>query len=152
MSSQSIRPLAICVFWNVGRILVSEGYDPVKKLKFYRPLGGGIEFGETSAQAVMREIREEINAEITNIRFIGTLESIFTYLGAPGHEIVQVYDGKFLDRTLYTIPTIIGAESNGQSFQAHWRSLDCFSEETPLFPDGLLQLLRSKVAYLEATV
>ncbi len=41
-----VRPLAICVFRHHDRILVMEGYDPVKKEHFYRPLGGGIEFGE----------------------------------------------------------------------------------------------------------
>jgi hypothetical protein len=40
-----IRPIAICVFRHKDRILVAEGYDPVKKQTFYRPLGGVIEFG-----------------------------------------------------------------------------------------------------------
>lgn len=41
-----IRPLAICVFRHQDRILVAEGYDPVKDEHFYRPLGGGNEFGD----------------------------------------------------------------------------------------------------------
>jgi len=44
-----IRSIAICVFRHKNHILVAEGYDPVKDEYFYRPLGGGIEFGETSA-------------------------------------------------------------------------------------------------------
>jgi NADH pyrophosphatase NudC (nudix superfamily) len=59
-----IRPLAICVFRREDRILVAEGFDPVKQEHFYRPLGGGIEFGENSVETISREIREEINAEI----------------------------------------------------------------------------------------
>ena len=150
MSSQRIRPLAICVFRNRGRILVTEAHDPVKRQSFCRPLGGGIEFGETSAQAVAREVREEINAEVANLKLIGTLENIFTYLGATGHEIVQVYDGEFVDESLYGLASIPGAESNGQAFQAIWRELECFSTELPLFPEGLLQLLNSKAAHLAA--
>ena len=46
MKKNRIRPLAICVFLNNNRILVAEGYDPIKQQTFYRPLGGGIEFGE----------------------------------------------------------------------------------------------------------
>jgi hypothetical protein len=41
-----IRPLAICVFSQNGKILVCEGYDATTSDTFYRPLGGGIEFGE----------------------------------------------------------------------------------------------------------
>ena len=41
-----IRPVALCVFHHDKRILVFEGYDKAKDEIFYRPLGGGIEFGE----------------------------------------------------------------------------------------------------------
>ena len=88
-----IRSLAICVFRNHDRILVAEGYDPVKKQTFYRPLGGGIEFGEYSEQTIHRELREEIGAEVCDLKYLGALENVYVFNGRPGHEIVQVYDG-----------------------------------------------------------
>ncbi len=42
---EQIRPLVICLFWQGQRILVAKGYDPLKREQFFRPLGGGIEFG-----------------------------------------------------------------------------------------------------------
>jgi len=81
MPGAQIRAIAICLFLNGDRVLVNEALDPVKGLRFCRPLGGGIQFGETGAQAVAREIREEIGAKVTDVRYIGTLENIFTYLG-----------------------------------------------------------------------
>ena len=81
-----IRAVAICIFGHDGRILVNEGNDPLAGLRFCRPLGGGIEFGETGAQAIARETLEEIGAEVSKVRHIGTLENIFTYLGARGHD------------------------------------------------------------------
>ena len=136
-----IRPLAICVFSHEGRILVNEAHDPVKGLNFCRPLGGGIEFGETGVQAVDREIHEEIGAAVTNVRYVGTLENIFTYLGKPGHEIVLVYDGELVDRSLYEREFLEGVEGE-ERFRAEWRALDTFGPALPLFPDGLVALLR----------
>jgi 8-oxo-dGTP pyrophosphatase MutT (NUDIX family) len=148
MPSERIRPLAICVFYREGRILVNESHDPIKGESFYRPLGGGIEFGETSAAAVEREIQEEIGASVTKLRLIGTLENIFTYLDAPGHEIVQVHDGQFVDQALYERHSFPGAESDGQPFEAIWQELESFSAQRPLYPDGLLALLQSKAVLL----
>ena len=47
-----IRPIALCVFRQEEHILVFRGYDPKKDQTFYRPLGGGIDFGETALDAV----------------------------------------------------------------------------------------------------
>lgn len=145
MPKPHIRAIAICLFLDEGRVLVNEAHDPVKGLNFCRPLGGGIEFGETGAEAVAREIREEIGAEVSGICYLGTLENIFNYLGEPGHEIVLVYDAKLIDASLYKRATVSGVESDGQPFVASWLSLDAFGPDLPLFPDGLIELLRVKV-------
>ena len=42
MDTTRIRPIAICLFRNANRILVSEGFDTIKQDYYYRPLGGGI--------------------------------------------------------------------------------------------------------------
>src|SRR5438552_3367142 len=96
-----VRPLAVCVFREGDRILVFEGHDPVKGESFYRPIGGGIEFGEHGAQTIVREVREELGAEVENVRYLGAIENVYTYAGAPGHEVVLVYDGELADRSLY---------------------------------------------------
>ena len=121
--------------------MVAEAFDPVKDETFYRPLGGGIEFGETSAVALVREIREEVGTEIADLQHIGKLENIFTYNGALGHEIVQVYDGRFVDESFYAMSSVPGVESNGESIHVVWKPLGYFSAEHPLYPHGLLGLL-----------
>lgn len=68
-----IRPIAICVFRRAGRLLVGEGYDPLKGETFHRPVGGGLQFGETSEQAMRREIGEELGVEIRGLRPLGVL-------------------------------------------------------------------------------
>jgi len=139
-----IRPIAICVFCNNNRILVAEGYDAVKNEFFYRPLGGGIEFGEGSEDTIRRELREEINVEVGDLKYLGALENIFTFNAAQGHEIVMVYDGALTESGLYEQAVIVGKEANGDDIRAVWMSLYEFGKgKSILYPDGLLELLRT---------
>jgi 8-oxo-dGTP pyrophosphatase MutT (NUDIX family) len=151
MHKGTIRPLAICVVRRGPLILVERGFDPTKNETFYRPLGGGIEFGEHSRAAVVREIREEIGAEITDLRLLGTLENIFTFDGVPGHEIVQIYEAVFVDPALYERDTIDGFEIElGAPVKAMWMPLDTFRAGTPpLYPDGLWDLLVARWGIIE---
>lgn len=96
-----IRPLAIAVIENGGKFLVVEGYDKAKDEKFYRAIGGGIDFGERSDQALNREIFEETGSELENIKFLGVLENVFSYQGTMGHEILFIYRADFKDKNLY---------------------------------------------------
>jgi ADP-ribose pyrophosphatase YjhB (NUDIX family) len=136
-----IRPLAICLFRRGDNILVAEGHDRVKGETFYRPLGGAIEFGEYATDALRREVREEINAEIKDLEYLGTFENIFEYEGEPGHEIVLVFDGAFVDASLYKRPELKGREDNGAAFRALWKPLLDFRRAALLYPAGLLDLI-----------
>ncbi|NET11216.1 MAG: NUDIX hydrolase [Merismopedia sp. SIO2A8] len=145
MKKPRIRPIAICVFQHNDRILVHQGYDNVKQESFYRPLGGGIDVGELSGDAVVREIKEELNADILHPRLLGILESVFTYNDQLGHEIVFVYDAQFVDTALYAQEKIIAVEGKRQ-FEAEWRSLQSLrsEEQGRLVPEDLWSLLDSE--------
>lgn len=142
MKPNIIRPIAICVFHHDGRILAAEGREPSTGRLFYRPLGGAIEFGEHSADTIARELAEELGAAVTDLHYLGTLENIFTYGGETGHEIIMVYDGAFVDSSLYE-RSLEGAEDDGEPFRAVWVSLaDCKDPAAPpLYPTGLIDLL-----------
>ena len=139
-----IRPIAICVFNHNDKILVSEEYDPSKGKTFYRPLGGGIEFGEHSIETIRRELMEEISAAVKDLMYLGTLENIYVFNGIPGHEIVQVYDGALVDSGLYEQAVISGHEADvNLPMKVLWKSLDEFGPgKSILYPVGLLELLR----------
>lgn len=142
MTSEKIRPIVIGIFRKGDVILVFEGYDPIKEETFYRPLGGGIDFGEHSRQTLIREIHEELGAEITEVRYLGALENVFTYNGQPGHEIIFVYEAAFVDPAFYELPELTGYEDDDSPFRAIWKPLEIFRRgEAPLYPKGLLGLL-----------
>ena len=138
------RPLAICIFRKEDQVFVGELYDASKDEVFYRPLGGTIEFGEPAREAVKRELQEEIEAEVINLRYLGALENLFTHEGEFGHEIVLVYEGDFADKAFYEAESVRAQEDDGMTFTARWKPLQEFREgKAPLYPDGLLRLLSS---------
>jgi ADP-ribose pyrophosphatase YjhB (NUDIX family) len=143
MDKEHIRPIVICLFRNGNRILVSEAYDSSKGDYFCRPLGGGIEFGEHSRDAMLREIREEIDAEVKNLEMVGVLENIFIYEGEQGHEVVFVYDAEFVDESLYERNEIHGYESGiDANFVAKWKSVEEIKQsKVRLVPETLIGLL-----------
>lgn len=142
MKEGIIRPLVICVFQKGDNILVAEGYDPLKEDHFYRPIGGGIEFGENSEEALIREMREELGTEITDLTYLGTLENIFTFNGKRGHEIVRVYDASFVDDSFNTNDSFEGIEDNGETFNVMRIPIQTFQTgELRLVPENLLDLL-----------
>ena len=139
-----IRPLALCVFRRGGLIFVARGCDSHTGQTFYRPIGGKIEFGERARDTVIREVREEIGAELESLRYLGTLENIFEYESRPGHEIVLIYDGAFSDPGMNRDDLAITGRDDGEVlYQACWKPLDFFraQDAPPLYPEGLLALL-----------
>ena len=105
-----IRVLALGLIRDGNRIFLSQGYDPVKQQTFYRAMGGGVNFGELSRDALQREFQEEIQAELTNIQYLGCLENLFNYNGQQGHEILQVYQCDFVDPKFYQLDQLVFAE------------------------------------------
>lgn len=143
MKAGQIRALALGVITKDDQILVFEGYDPSKNETFYRPLGGAIEFGEYGHEALARELREEIDVELENIRYFGLSENLFTYENQAGHEIILLYEAELADRSIYETDQILGREDDGSPLKVAWKPLNFFlSRKAPLYPDGLLEVLK----------
>lgn len=142
MKPGRVRALALAVIVHDDRIFVAEGHDPQTGTTFYRPLGGGIELGETSQQTVVRELREEIGAELCDLRYLGTLENIFHYNGQLGHEIVLLHRAAFTDPAWHQRASVAAYDDGDLNFIAVWKPLDDFRRGlAPLYPDGLLALI-----------
>ena len=73
------------------------------------------------------------------------MEATFEYDGRPGHEIVLLYEGVFVDPALYRQDEMQAHEHDGSPLRVLWKSLDSFdSERAPLYPEGLIELLRGE--------
>jgi 8-oxo-dGTP pyrophosphatase MutT (NUDIX family) len=141
MKPQQVRPIAICLIEDRGRLFVFEAQDTETGDTFYRPLGGGIEFGERGHECVARELREEIGAELERIRYVGTIENLFRCDGERGHEIVLVYRARFSDPDRYRDGPVVVHEET-ETLTGRWMPLAGFrSGEARLVPEELLDLL-----------
>lgn len=138
---QQIRVIALGLIKTETDLFVYEGHDFVQQQTFYRALGGGVEFNETSLEALQREFQEEIQAELTNIQYLGCIENLFVHEGKPGHELIQLYECDFADPQFYEIESVV-ANEGGAEFIAYWVAIDRFkSGELNLVPQACLAYL-----------
>lgn len=136
----AIRPIALAAVRRGDDLLVFEGHDATKGETFYRPLGGGIEFGEPAVVALRRELREELAAELSRVELLGVLENIFAAYGRQGHEIVFVYAADLAEPSLYEHDDVGRIIDEGSPVS--WQPLSRFTRgEAILYPTGLLELL-----------
>jgi 8-oxo-dGTP pyrophosphatase MutT (NUDIX family) len=143
-SRREIRAKAVAVVRSGDRVLVERGYDRVSGSRFYRAIGGHIDFGERAAQTVAREWREEYGLTLAEVRPLGVLENLFTYEGRPGHEIVFAFDARVVEPRVYQQDELEGMDPDGRRHEAVWVSLDDLATGgIPLSPAGLLELLQS---------
>ena len=136
---KEIRPIVLGIAIKDNKLLVSEGFDKIKKQTFYRCLGGGIEFLEKSSDALKREFKEEIGADITIKDFLGISENIFTYQGKKAHELIFFYSIE-LSNNDYKEEYHIIEEDDCDI--AKWINIDEFKNKTKiLYPNEIFKYL-----------
>jgi len=146
MKEKQSRTIVLGIFRHEGCLLVFEGHDPIRGVTFYRPLGGGVEFGEYGHQALAGEIREELGADVTDVRYLGTIQNIFTHGGEQGHEIALVYEARFTDPACYQPHAFAGAQDNGTPIKVSWKPLADFEAGAFLVPVELMAILHNHAA------
>ncbi|MGF3056656.1 NUDIX domain-containing protein [Microbacterium sp. YY-01] len=108
---------------------------------FHRLIGGSVELGATHKDAIIREVREELGAQIIDLQHLGIIENIFRFNGEVGHEIVALYTG-----TLNPAPVEDGGtltESDGTVVPVVWRPIENADPAVPLYPAGIDDWVRS---------
>ncbi len=140
--AKRIRPIALGLIEHQNHIFVSQGRDKSTEESFYRFLGGGIDFGETSKAALVREFQEEIRAELTDVEYLGCLDNIFTLNGKPKHELVQLFRARFVDGAFYQLDEKFDLVEGDRTTKAFWiKTADALSGKRRLVPDSCLKYL-----------
>lgn len=133
---KEIRPVVLGIAKHGNKLLVSEGYDSKKDYYFYRCIGGGIEFQETSDVALKREFMEELGIEISIKKFLGISENIFTFNGKKGHELILFYEIDIPYQEKYE------QDEDGEPGEAIWVDIEDFKNNSKiLYPKEIFKYL-----------
>ncbi|MFP7255830.1 NUDIX hydrolase [Terribacillus goriensis] len=93
-----------------------------KKDPFWTLIGGRIQLGEDSGQAVEREFEEELGIPVRAERLLCAVENFFTYKGRPYHEYSFIYLIQDVEDRLCGIGEVISPE--GGEFHYEWIPLE----------------------------
>ena len=115
-----VREISISLIRKGEQILVYKRKDDITGRFFFRLVGGCIEFGETSEDALKREFFEELSLEIDKVTLLEKFESIFIFNGFKRHEVVHLFESSFVDKDVYNQGVIYGLEGE-RKFEAVWR-------------------------------
>lgn len=99
----------------------------------------GIEFLEKSSDALKKEFKEEIGANIVVKDFLGISENIFTYKGKKAHELVLFYSIEINDGD-YKEEYVINDDCG--KYTAKWINIDEFKTKSKiLYPEELFKYI-----------
>lgn len=103
---------------NNDKILVSKSDDK----KYLSLIGGRAKTGESSIEAILREVSEETSFEAKYIKPLGMIENFYIsrYSDKPYHEILIIHELEFIDKSVYERDEITNLEDGGTFI---WKSI-----------------------------
>ena len=142
---RGVKVKAICVFGHGDQLLVIEQVERDTGQTAWKMPGGNVELGETTYECAVREVREELGAEIRDVDRLGVIENIFQANGQQRHQIVFVYRATFTDPSFYGADSLRVVEGK-REYIASWKPMsELYEARAVLRPQGLLDLLGDKL-------
>jgi ADP-ribose pyrophosphatase YjhB (NUDIX family) len=135
-----IRPVAIGLLRDGDRLLVAEVPNDDGSVKGWRPLGGGVEFGEAAEAALRREFREELGVEIEIVGPPTIFENLYDHAGHVGHEIIFAYPIRVADNSVRA-ERRFQIKDNDTAVWVEWVEIGRFGAGEVLLPTALGPLL-----------
>ena len=141
----NLRAAGIAIESNCVLLHTAEKDD------FWSFPGGRIELGETSSDALIREMQEELGAEVEIVRLLWLVENFFVYAGQDYHELCFYYLMQFPARSRCLQPE---SSFRGVGDDAHlefrWFPLDPNTlTKLPLVPSFFQKSLNNLPASVE---
>ncbi|MBE6154440.1 MAG: NUDIX domain-containing protein [Firmicutes bacterium] len=102
------------------KILVNERVD----VDYVSLIGGRAKIGESSIEALIRELKEESGYDFKYVKTLGIIENFFVsrYDNKEYHEILIIHEMEFNDKELYNLEKIQNYEEENVKFV--WRTYE----------------------------
>jgi len=151
MSDPRINAVALGVVLVDGHLLLEPMAKWLNVGLQWRAIGGFVEFGERSADAVVREFKEELDRDVEVVRLLEVSEHLFEFEpdsgSITGHEITFLYEVRFAAHDAPTSLEPIGsfeqdAPPGDEHSIARWLPVpELRAGEHPVYPADLLERL-----------
>ncbi len=123
------------IFRKGNQVLLHHNLNSVH----YTLPGGRVKEGETTKQALKREIKEEMGQDVNCVKTISFMENLFTMDEKHYHEILVTYELEFLDKTMYEMEKIKSIEKN-ENLEFIWFDKDKL-DSINFVPSALKELI-----------
>lgn len=110
----------------------------------YALVGGRVEIGESSADTIKREIKEELGKDVEITGYISTIENFFEMNGSKYHEIMFVYKVEFVNESDKNIEYSFKNIEGKDYLVYEWLDLDKI-DSYPLLPIAIRDILRDNM-------
>ena len=123
-----------------GKILVHRNVNS----DHYALIGGRVEIGESSANTIKREIKEELGKDIEITGYISTIENFFELKDLKYHEIMFVYKAEFCDEEDKKIEHAMENVEEGGERDIHYEWIDINDlEKCHLKPQKIIDVIKN---------
>ena len=112
-----ISPAMMALVWREGEVLLARG--PGFTPGIYSALAGFVEPGESLEQCVVREVREEVGVEVTDLQYYGSQSWPFP------HSLMLAFTARWVSGEIVPQP--------GEIEEAAWYKLDALPGIPPRF-------------------
>ncbi|GAB3755418.1 NUDIX hydrolase [Microlunatus parietis] len=134
-----------------GRVLLLHGFDPARPAEpYWFTVGGGLEPGETPAEAAVRELAEEVGLAATPDRLVGPLAeaTIEFWFDSVRYLQQQTYYAVRVAPDPITFAGQDAIEHASIDAYAWFSAAELAGTTDPVYPDDLADLLARAVAAL----
>lgn len=128
------------IFMNKNKILLHHG---LKKDHYTLP-GGRVKEGESTIEALFREIKEETGLDVEYVKPCSFIENFFTMNNKKYHELLVTHELTFLDKTVYQKEKIMPLEEEKQgNLEFEWIEIEKL-DKIKFFPQTLIKVIKSE--------
>ncbi len=129
---------AHAVIFNKKKLILLTKRAAPPKANYWFPPGGAIDLGETVVAGLEREIKEETNIIVSNLKFLDYLDGITpdTKKRILYHYVVFIFTANHLEGEV---------QANDDALDAHWFSVSDIMTRKIDVPDELIRIIDKSV-------